>query len=175
MDLETAGTFFALLAIFCVVGTVALAVGRLVGAGAPIVAAIGSQRYLLAGLVALGATVGSLYLSESQGLIPCELCWYQRIAMYPLVVVLFVAAVRKSDTARITATVLAGIGLVISAYHVQLMAFPDQGSTCDVSVPCAVPWIDIFGFIHIPTMALAAFVTILGVLWVPPSTHEEMI
>lgn len=175
MDVDTVGTFFAVLAIFCALGSAALVAARVSGAdaGRRLLTWVGEVRNLLGALVALGSTLGSLYLSEVEGFIPCEYCWYQRIAMYPIVVVLGVAVVIPSASARWTATILAGAGTAIAAYHVQLQAFPDQSSSCDPTAPCTAVWLDVFGFIHIPTMALAGFVTILTVLWAPPTPQRS--
>jgi disulfide bond formation protein DsbB len=115
----------------------------------------------LATAIALVATGGSLLLSEVAGYVPCVLCWYQRIAMYPLVIVLGVASIRRD--ARVWATVLplTGIGSLIAAWHIAIERWPTLGSeVCDPAAPCAVRWVEEFGFLTLPTMALIAFVAI---------------
>lgn len=115
----------------------------------------------LAAAVALVATGGSLYLSEVAGYIPCALCWYQRIAMYPLVVVVGVAALRRDLDAWLTALPLTVVGAGIAAWHVAVERLPDLGSgVCDPTAPCTILWVEEFGFLTIPTMALIGFVTI---------------
>ncbi|HSK24343.1 MAG TPA: disulfide bond formation protein B [Egicoccus sp.] len=115
----------------------------------------------LAAAVAIVATGGSLYLSEVAGYIPCALCWYQRIAMYPLVVVVGVAALRRDLTVWLTALPLAVIGAAIAAWHVAVERVPDLGSgVCDPTAPCTILWVEEFGFLTIPTMALIGFITI---------------
>ena len=114
------------------------------------------------------AMSGSLYLSEIAGLPPCRLCWYQRIAMYPLVLLLGIATFRHGlTTAKRYFLPLAAIGGVISAYHYQLERFPDQVAlACTVDLPCSVPVVNLWGFASVPFMALAAFAIIITLLWV---------
>ena len=121
----------------------------------------------LAGGVALAATLGSLYLSEIVHLIPCKLCWYQRIAMYPIALMLLIAAWRRDNGIRIYAAALAVIGLGIAIWHRTLQAFPslDSGGCAAVGPPCSSPYIKQFGFVTIPYMALSAFILILVLLW----------
>jgi len=114
----------------------------------------------LATAVALVATLGSLYYSEVAGYPPCTLCWYQRIAMYPLVVVVGVAALRRDRSVWLPATVLSGIGAAVSVWHLFIERNPQLGGACDPSNPCAILWVREFGFLTIPTMALIGFVTI---------------
>jgi disulfide bond formation protein DsbB len=130
-------------------------------------AAVGPYALWLAWLVAATAMAGSLYFSEVGGLVPCELCWYQRIAMYPLAVLLFIAALRGDGGIRPYATALASIGALVAAYHALLQRFPNLPSgSCDPSNPCSTIDLERFGFITIPVMALTGFVTILALLWV---------
>lgn len=118
----------------------------------------------LAALVAVGATAGSLYFSEGAGFVPCELCWYQRIAMYPLAVILTVAAFRRDRSPLLYSVILAGIGLVISIYHIQVQLFPDNSSFCDAVAPCSAKWVEGLGFLTIPQMAGISFALIIGLL-----------
>jgi disulfide bond formation protein DsbB len=121
----------------------------------------------LAWLVAATAMAGSLYFSEVAGLTPCALCWYQRIAMYPLAIILLVAAVRRDWAVRPYATALAAIGVLVAAYHVLLQRIPGLPSgSCSLEAPCTAIDLERFGFITIPVMALVGFVTILTLLWV---------
>ena len=109
--------------------------------------------------------LGSLYLSEIVGFVPCTLCWYQRIAMYPLVLLLGIAAVRTDTAIRRYAVPLAGIGAVISAYHVAVQRLPGLPSgSCSLDVPCSAIYVERFGFVTIPVMALVGFVSIVVIL-----------
>jgi len=112
--------------------------------------------------VATTATLGSLYLSEIAGYPPCVLCWYQRIAMYPLVVVLGVAALRGDTQVWRTSVPLAGVGAAIAVYHLGVERLAALGGSCDISAPCDVLWVQEFGFVTIPGMALAGFLAIIS-------------
>ncbi len=119
----------------------------------------------LAAGVATVATLGSLYFSEVAGYTPCLLCWYQRIAMYPLALVLLIATVRNDRDVRPYALPLAGIGAAIAAYHYQLQVFPDQSAvSCDASAPCTARFLNEFGYITIPMLALTAFAAVIALL-----------
>jgi disulfide bond formation protein DsbB len=107
------------------------------------------------------AMAGSLYFSERAGFVPCELCWYQRIAMYPLAVILPIAAFRRDRSVLPYAAVVAVIGLCVSAYHVYIQAFPDESNFCEITNPCSAKWVEAYGWITIPWMAGLSFVTIL--------------
>jgi disulfide bond formation protein DsbB len=116
----------------------------------------------LAFLVALATTLGSLYYSEIAHFTPCKLCWYQRIAMYPLTFTLFVAALRRDRRVAwyVLPVALAGIGF--SIYQTQLQAFPHQHSSfCSTTEPCTVRYVWEFGFVSLPFMALSAFAFII--------------
>ena len=105
-------------------------------------------------LIALGATLGSLYYSEVAGYPPCTLCWYQRIAIYPQVVVLGVAAWRRDREVWRTSVPLALIGIAFSVWHIVIEQVPSLAGPCDPSNPCTILWVEEFGFLTIPTMAL---------------------
>ncbi len=119
----------------------------------------------MAALVAVAATVGSLWFSEVSHFPPCELCWYQRIAMYPLAVVLPIAAIRRDERIRTYAIPIAALGLAVSAWHNYVETFPDRSAGgCDPNNPCTIRWVEGLGFWTIPRMAFLAFVLILGLL-----------
>ena len=113
----------------------------------------------LAWLLALVATLGSLYFSEVRHFIPCQLCWYQRILMYPLVVILGVASYRQDRSATAYALPLALLGVGVSLFHYLDQKIPGFGppGLCSSGVPCNAAYIDWFGFITIPFLALIAF------------------
>lgn len=164
-------TFFAILALVANAATITLVVAAVAGKGSTIrsavLGAIRGYELWLAGAVALTATLGSLYLSEIADLPPCTLCWYQRIAMYPLSLLLLVAAFRKDHGIRVYAAPLAVVGGGIAAYHRLIQAFPqlDSGACSATGPPCSSAWFEVFGFITIPTMALSGFLVILALLW----------
>ena len=115
----------------------------------------------LAAAIAAVATGGSLLLSEVAGYVPCTLCWYQRIAMYPLVVVVGVAALRRDRAVWHTVLPLTAIGATISTWHIAIERVPSLGGdVCDPAAPCALRWVEEFGFLTLPTMALIAFAAI---------------
>jgi disulfide bond formation protein DsbB len=118
-------------------------------------------------LVAAVAMAGSLYLSEGAHLVPCRLCWYQRTMMYPLAIILVIAAFRRDWKIRAYAVPLAVIGAAVSIYHVLIEWHPslESSSSCDPLNPCsALPLPRYAGFISIPTMAGSAFLFIAVVL-----------
>lgn len=108
------------------------------------------------------ATFGSLYFSEIRELIPCTLCWYQRIVMYPFTIILGIAVVKKDFQISLYTAILSGIGILISAYHYSLQKLPflqDSAPSCG-AVPCTGIYINWLGFITIPFLALTAFIII---------------
>ena len=165
--------FFALLALLALVGSVALLAARAVGGGAgrSLVSGVAPLQLAVPALVTSVSMLGSLYFSEVANYRPCVLCWYQRIAMYSLAVVLVIAAVRKDRSIRPYALVLAGTGAVISMYHWLLERWPsiDTG-TCSADAPCSVPYFEVFGFVTLAFMAFCAFVTVLVFLSVASPT-----
>jgi disulfide bond formation protein DsbB len=119
----------------------------------------------LAGLVTTGATLGSLYMSEVANYVPCTLCWYQRIAVYPLAIMLIIAAIRRDVSVRWYAIPIAVVGLVISVYHYFVEWFPQiERNICSLTLPCSNVWFREFGFISLPLMAASAFVFAIAVL-----------
>lgn len=135
---------------------------------------LGSSALAGAFVVAAVATAGSLYFSEVAGFEPCRLCWYQRIAMYPLVVILGIAAWRSDPGVRRYAAPVAAIGAVIATYHYLLEWFPmlDSG-VCSASTPCSVVWFRQLGFVSLPYLALSAFLLILSLLWLARQPEPE--
>jgi disulfide bond formation protein DsbB len=121
----------------------------------------------LAALVAVTSMLGSLYFSEIADLVPCTLCWYQRIAMYSTAIILVVAVIRRGDWAvRPYALALAVIGAVVSIYHYLVEWFPEIESegVCSLTVPCNFVWFRRLGFVTIPFMALCGFLAVSALL-----------
>lgn len=115
----------------------------------------------LALIIATIATLGSLTFSEILHFTPCKLCWFQRIAMYPQVVILGVAVALDDAKARISALILSTIGLLIAIYHILLQYFPNVFPCSDEVASCAYVQFKYFGYITIPLMAATAFALIL--------------
>ena len=114
----------------------------------------------LAWIIALIATVGSLFFSEVMQLPPCVLCWYQRIAMYPLVLIIGIGIVTRDSRMKNYALPVCLIGLAVSIYHNLLYygIIPESITPCTQGISCTSRQIEWLGFITIPLMALAAFV-----------------
>jgi disulfide bond formation protein DsbB len=130
----------------------------------------------LAFAVALTSTLGSLYFSEVADFIPCKLCWFQRIAMYPLSAILLVGAIRRDRAVRWYVAPIALVGAGVAAYHYLIEWRPELDSgACNLFGPsCTDTWFREFGFISLALMSLVGFVTILTLLFVPiPATLGE--
>lgn len=117
---------------------------------------------LLAWATSLVATMGSLYYSNVLNLPPCVLCWYQRIAIYPLVIFLAVAIQQKNKRIHLYVLPLTLIGMAISIYHNLLYynIIPESLAPCVSGVSCTTRLLELFGFLTIPTQALIGFVLI---------------
>jgi disulfide bond formation protein DsbB len=132
-------------------------------------AAIAPIALPLAFVVALVTTMGSLHLSLAADYPPCTLCWYQRIAMFPNVIIVGVAALRRDSAVRFTVWPLVGIGATISTWHYIHERFPTMiGATCELDNPCSVLWIWKFHYISIPLMALTSFALIAVLVGLAP-------
>lgn len=117
---------------------------------------------------------GSLYFSEVMRLVPCVLCWYQRITMYPLVAILLVGMSFKDSKVYRYVLPLAIIGLFIATYHVVLYYAvnwgirPDWVGPCVAGVSCTTRYIEWLGFITIPLLSWVAHLVIailMGLAW----------
>jgi disulfide bond formation protein DsbB len=116
----------------------------------------------LAWIIALVATAGSLFFSEVMQLPPCVLCWYQRIAMYPLVLIIGAGIILRDAKLKSYALPLSLIGLAISIYHNLLYygVIPESITPCTQGISCTTVQLQWLGFVTIPLMALTAFVLI---------------
>ncbi|WP_123539013.1 disulfide bond formation protein B [Halosimplex salinum] len=126
-------------------------------------------RLAFGGLVAAVATAGSLYFSLGLGLVPCELCWYQRILMYPLVVVFGVALAEDRPGVYRTVLPLSAVGVALAAYHSWLQV--SGGGQCSPGGGCSVVQLRVVG-LSIPNLSLIAFLLITATaatLWL----HEQ--
>lgn len=112
--------------------------------------------------IALLATAGSLFYSEVRGYTPCELCWFQRILMYPLVIIYGVSLWKKNVDIALPGLILSGIGMLIALYHYSLQKIPSlhsAGGLCG-DIPCNLQYVNFFGFLTIPFQSLVAFIII---------------
>ncbi|MEJ9280328.1 disulfide oxidoreductase [Aeribacillus sp. FSL K6-2848] len=117
-------------------------------------------------IISIIATLGSLYFSEIKGFIPCELCWYQRIFMYPLTIILGIGIYNGHKKVHKYVLPLAIVGGIISTYHYLVQKIPNFGDfqQCIGGIPCHAEYVNLFGFITIPFMALIAFLSIIFIL-----------
>lgn len=125
-------------------------------------------------LLALVSAAGSLFFSEVMELPPCVLCWYQRIAMYPLVVILGIGILTDDRSWRKYSLALALAGLAIAVYHnlIYYGVIPESLTPCTQGVSCSERQIEWFGVITIPLMGLASFLTISALLLVYKGKKE---
>jgi disulfide bond formation protein DsbB len=129
------------------------------------------QKYavLVAWTQAVVAMVGSLFFSLIMELPPCDLCWYQRVAMYPLIIILGIGIWKKDVKGSLLyAWPLAVIGWIIAFYHNLLYynILPESVAPCTSGVSCTTKYVEYFGFVTIPLLALVAFSVILGCFWI---------
>ena len=170
MDASQVADAFGVMAVLALAGVVLAAVGS---AASPdlrraVRDLVDEHARVSVWLVAAIATAGSLWFSESAGFLPCQLCWYQRIAVYPLVVVLGVRALRRhgSRDLRTAGLALVGLGLAVNVWHVVIETWPSlDGGACDATVPCTLRWVEGLGVFTIPRLATVVFVLVgLGLL-----------
>lgn len=167
-------TFLATLALISLVGAIGLVVYRLVMGKEAALSLLGDSALWLAWLVAAVATGGSLIYSGWIHFVPCRLCWYQRIAMYPLSVILLVGALRKELVVRYYALPLSLGGALTSAWHYLTQLNPSlEGGSCDPNNPCSLKYVDVFGFVSIPFMAGCGFILISVLLAFYMRTERE--
>ncbi len=120
---------------------------------------------ILALVVAVTATLGSLYFSEVAGFVPCTLCWYQRILMYPLTFITLVGIIKQDEFLPAYVLPFSLIGVGVSGYHVLIQnGVFSHPATCTVGVPCSLRYINYLGFITIPLLAFTAFTLITAVM-----------
>lgn len=112
---------------------------------------------------AMVATLGSLFFSEVMHFTPCVLCWYQRILMYPLAIVIPVGIIKKDKFLSNYVLPLAGLGWLIALYHNLLYykILPESTAPCVAGVSCTTKFFAWFGFVTIPLLSLTAFTVII--------------
>jgi disulfide bond formation protein DsbB len=178
VDVEAAQLFFSLLALLAGGGALVVLAARLSrrrdGIAGQIVGLADEASLWIAAAVAVTATLGSLYFSEVADYVPCRLCWFQRIAMYPLSLILVIAAIRRDRSVRWYAGPLAGIGALVSSYHYLIEWKPSlEGGACGVGPSCADIWFRELGFVTLAFMALCGFVAILVLVLPTPRPAPE--
>lgn len=116
----------------------------------------------VAWIQALAAMLGSLYYSEIKNYTPCSLCWYQRILMYPLVLIIAVGILRKDKNLPFYVLPLSILGWFIALYHILLQKgiLPEAIAPCTIGASCLTKYTGYFGFITIPVMSFTAFTVI---------------
>jgi disulfide bond formation protein DsbB len=112
--------------------------------------------------VATVSTIGSLIFSEIFKFPPCVLCWYQRIFMYPLVIIFGVTLWKKDKNVIFFALPMTIIGLIISFYHNLLYykIIPESAAPCTLGISCTTKFIEWFGFVTIPFLSFISFLSI---------------
>ncbi|BAS26853.1 disulfide oxidoreductase [Limnochorda pilosa] len=113
----------------------------------------------LAWLIALVATAGSIYASEVRQFLPCTLCWVERIFMFPLVLILGLASLRRDRGVVDYVLPLTVLGGLTSLYHFLLQKVPalESDAFCAAGVPCSVQYVNWLGFVTLPFLAWVAF------------------
>jgi len=150
------------------------------GPGDAVRVALEGYELWLVFLVSSIATGGSLFFSEIAGFVPCELCWFQRICMYPLTIITLLAALANDRGVARYLIPLPLVGAGVSIYHLLVENHVvKQAQACLISAPggCATKWINEFGYMTIPTLALTAFVLCLELLVIgasPPATRATV-
>ena len=175
MSTDQVSLFLALLALLAEIAAVMLVAAAVVRAFRPATGwpvdlfdAVRPVALVVAAGVAIVSMLGSLYYSEVADFPPCRLCWFQRIAMYPLAVILPIAAWRRDPDVRWYAVPLAVAGGLVSVYHVLVERYPSlESGSCDPTNPCSIIWVERLGYLTIPTMALSGFVLITILLLLP--------
>lgn len=130
----------------------------------------------LAWFMSAVATLGSLFFSEVMKFPPCVLCWYQRICMYPLVLVLFMGLFPYEKKVARFALPLALVGWIIALYHNLLYyhILPESAAPCVQGISCTTVQIQWFGFVTIPFMSLVAFsFIVVSLLLMKRISHEK--
>lgn len=134
-------------------------------------------RWLFAAwIIALGATLGALFIGEILGQEPCVLCWYQRIAMFPLALLLGIATLINDLSIRRYALPLAMAGVAVALWHTLLYVgvIPAAIIPCSAEGPsCTGAGMTILGGVPLPVISLACFVVIMILLFLLPGSNRD--
>ena len=117
----------------------------------------------IAWAVAIVATIGSLYFSEVRKFAPCVLCWYQRICIYPLVLLIPIGIITKDKHLSHYVLSLSIFGAIISIFHNLLYygVIPESSAPCISGVSCITKYVEYFGFISLPLLSFLSFATVI--------------
>lgn len=126
----------------------------------------GSLPLFVAWLLALGSTLGVLFVGEVMGQEPCLLCWYQRAFMFPLAIILGIAAARSDSTVWRYALPLAGAGWLFALYHnlLYFAVIPEEIKPCGAGPSCSSADMTVFGALPLPSLSMAAFTLLIILL-----------
>lgn len=127
-----------------------------------------TYAFTLSFLVVLGGIIGSLYYSEIAGFPACVLCWWQRVVIYPQLVLFGVAFWKEKRDVFLYTNILSAIGLLIGLYNVAIQSFPAFSAFCDptsVTISCLEKYVEGFGYITIPIMSVTACIFLILVGW----------
>jgi disulfide bond formation protein DsbB len=159
---------------------VLILIGALAGVGLP--APLAALRRALWGyelwaafVVAAIGTGGSLFFSEIAGYVPCDLCWFQRVCMYPLSILTLFAAWHGDHRFARYLLPVAVVGAGVSTYHILIEnKVITEPASCRIGgAGCVVKWIDQFGYVTIPTLALTGFLLLIGFLALAGAESED--
>ncbi len=122
----------------------------------------GTHPLYIAWIISISAMLGSLYFSEILKLTPCVLCWYQRISMYPLVIIIPIGIINIDKKVYRYVLPLSITGMTIALYHYLLYVkiIPETLAPCSNGVSCTTRLIEWFGFINIPLLSFFSFTMI---------------
>ena len=157
----------AVLAVVALTGAILVVIARVLAGSVPLAGRLGgavvARRAPLTAAIGVVSMLGSLYFSEVADYVPCRLCWFQRIAMYPIALVAVVALVRRDHSARWYLVPMAAIGAAISTYHflIERGVVADSESCALFGPSCADVWFVEFGFVTLAFMALAGFAAVV--------------
>lgn len=172
VNLLTAFLPWAVLALNILAAILLLALLLRRSVGQEIVHWAGKHSLQLAVLLSLGAVLGSLFYSNIAGFEPCLLCWWQRIAIYPLLPLFAVALYKKDRRSWSYALPLALLGLALSLYHSYVQWGGSPLIPCDATASCAKLYVYEFGYITIPTMVLSLAILYI-LLYFANKTYEN--
>ncbi len=124
-------------------------------------------HYILVAIFSLSVVVSLIY-SDYFGFAPCILCWYQRIAIFGILILLFTEDITKSSLLRKQIFVFAGLGSIVALIHVTLELFPNANlEVCGTDgVSCSIQYVQEFGYVTVPVMSLAALLSAIIITFV---------
>ena len=154
-----------------------MAVSRRISISAQTMSKIMSKWNLLfiSWITACVATAGSLFFSEVMNYPPCSLCWYQRILLYPLVLIFGVGLWTEDASYKKYVYPMAGLGLAVAAYH-NLLYFgiiSEELAPCTQELSCTNKQLELFGFLTIPLLSLFGFLMIMVLTWLDSRVGEK--